>query len=145
MTVPVFVDTNVLVYARDQSEGDKHTSASVWIDHLWRDRTGRLSTQVLHEFYVTVTRKLHPGLTRAEARDEVRNLLAWRPVVLDHRVLDSTFAFEDRFGLSFWDAMVVAAAAAAGCRHLLTEDLQAGQDFDGVLVVDPFQTEPGAL
>jgi predicted nucleic acid-binding protein len=62
MTVPVFVDPNVLVYARDASEPSKQSIASEWLDHLWHDRSGRTSTQVLSEYYVTVARKLSPGL-----------------------------------------------------------------------------------
>jgi predicted nucleic acid-binding protein len=61
--VPVFVDTNVLVFARDASEPVKQPQAAAWIDHLWRTRTARLSFQVLQEYYATTTRRLKPGLT----------------------------------------------------------------------------------
>ncbi len=141
----VFVDTNVLVYARDAAAGDRQHRALDWLDHLWRTRTGRLSHQVLHEYYTIVTRKLRPGLPVDVARADVRALLAWRPLALDERTLETAWQVEDRFGLSFWDALIVAAARTSGCDHLLTEDLQDGQELDGVVVVDPFANDPTAL
>jgi predicted nucleic acid-binding protein len=143
--VPVFVDTNVLVYARDASAPRKQARASAWLQHLWREQEGRLSIQVLQEYYITVTRKLRPAMDRADARRDVLALCTWRPVYLDEEMLEDAFVGEDRWGLSMWDATIVAAARASGCRHLLTEDLQAGMDLDGVTIVDPFATEPATL
>lgn len=67
-----FVDTSILVYARDTTELEKHERAHQWLEHLWRQGTGRLSYQVLQEYYVTVTHKLSPGLPAADTRDDVR-------------------------------------------------------------------------
>jgi predicted nucleic acid-binding protein len=80
MTAKVFVDTNVLVYWRDASEPDKQARALAWMETLWERRTGRLSFQVLQEFYVTVTAKLDPGLTPELARLDVGHLMSWKPV-----------------------------------------------------------------
>lgn len=143
--MPVFVDTNVFVYARDGSEPEKQPRAHEWLATLWRVREGRLSFQVLEEYYVTVTRKLSPGLEREEAQADVRDLLAWRPVGVDGRTLDTAWAVGRRFGLSFWDALIVASAQSAGCTNLLTEDLAHGQELDGVRVVNPFLQAPGSL
>lgn len=137
-----FVDTNLLVYARDASEAKKQPLAMEWMRTLWKSRTGRLSVQVLEEYYVTVTAKLEPGLSREEARSDVRDLGVWAPVGLDEGLLSSAFEVEDRYGFGFWDALIVAAAWGAGCRHLLTEDLQDGQDLNGLIVVDPFRNRP---
>ncbi len=145
MTATVFVDTNVLFYARDASERGKQPLASAWLDVLWQQRRGRLSYQVLNEYYVGVTRKLRPGLDPAAAEADVRDLMAWRPIGPDGPLLEDAWWLEGRFGLSFWDAQIVAAARAAGCRYLLTEDLQHGQDLDGLVVVDPFATQPDEL
>ena len=145
MTELVFVDTNVLIYARDASAGPKQSRALEWIAHLWRAQTGRLSFQVLQEYYVSVTRKLKPGLSQAEARQEVRALLTWRPRGVDEAMIEGAWAVEDRFAFSFWDSLVVSAAQAAACRYLLTEDLQHGQDLDGLQVLSPFQAEPASL
>jgi len=100
---------------------------------------------VLEEYYVTVTRKLKPGIGSSEARSEVRDLLAWRPLGIDHVLMEKAWLLEDRFGLSFWDALIVSAAKLSDCQFLLTEDLQSGQDFDGLKVIDPFEVAPSDL
>jgi predicted nucleic acid-binding protein len=143
--VPVFVDTNVLVYARDIAEPMKQARASEWVRALWESDQGRLSIQVLEEFYVTTTRKLRPGLSPQAARADVEDLLAWRPVVLDAAVVKVGWTIEDRFGLSFWDSLVVGAAHVGRCDVLLTEDLPHGAEFDGVRVADPFRTSVGEV
>lgn len=137
-----FVDTNVLVYARDTGAGHKHAGARAWMDRLWQTGQGRLSTQVLNEYYVTVTRKLDPGMTIDAARADVRDLLTWHPVPVDAELVTQAWAVEDRFGLSHWDSLIVAAAHALGCRQLLSEDLQENQDLDGLVVINPFTREP---
>jgi predicted nucleic acid-binding protein len=143
--VPVFVDTNVLVYARDRADQRKHERAAEWMRHLWSAGEGRLSIQVLQEYYATTTRKLEPGLSLEAARADVRDLVAWRPVQIDPGALEAAWSIQDRFGLSFWDSLIVAAAHIAGCGVLLTEDLQHGMNVDGVRVVDPFRVEVGNL
>jgi predicted nucleic acid-binding protein len=143
MSAPVFVDTNVLLYAIDEAEPRKHRAALEWRAHLWRSRRGRLSFQVLQEFYVQALRK-NPKRA-ATARAEVRDLLAWDPVPIDGGVVEGAWDLQDRYSLSFWDALIVAAARAAECAYLLTEDLSHGQVLDGVLVVSPFEASPDAL
>ena len=142
-TAPVFVDTNVLIYAIDAADPRKQAAAHRWLDELWRSRRGRLSFQVLHEFYVKVTQKFPPA--REEARSEARDLLAWRPVAIDDEIMEEAWKVQDRYQFSFWDALIVAAAKSTACRFLLTEDLQAGQELDGLLVLNPFQTDPSSL
>ena len=143
MTGPVFVDTNVLIYALDKADLAKQEAARVWRNELWKSRLGRISYQVLQEFYAKVTQKWPKA--KQQARAEVRDLLAWKPVVLDAGVLERGWIIQDRYQLSFWDALIVAAAKSASCRYLLTEDLQADQDFDGVVVLNPFRRDPAAL
>lgn len=138
----VFVGTSVLVYARDANQEAKQQVAATWIDHLWRTGSGRLSTQVLSEFFVTVTRKLDPGMAAADARADVRDLIAWRPVPITGELVTEAWKVQDRFGFAFGDALIVAAAHEAACDRLLTEDLQDGQDLDGLTVVNPFRTSP---
>jgi predicted nucleic acid-binding protein len=143
MSAPVFVDTNVLLYAVDEAEPRKHGAAIEWRADLWRSRRGRVSYQVLQEFYVQALRK-NPKRTAA-ARAEVRDLLAWDPIPVDGAVVEGAWHLQDRYRLSFWDALIVAAAHAAGCGYLLTEDLSHGQILDGVRVVSPFEVSPRAL
>jgi predicted nucleic acid-binding protein len=145
MAGEVFVDTNVLVYSRDASEPDKQRKARAWMAHLWTSRRGRLSTQVLQEFYVTVTEKLDPGLDRESARREVRSFVPWQPVSVDARVLEGAWRIQDRHRLSWWDSLIASAAQAAGCAYLLTEDLREDQVLDAVRVVNPFRVRPGEL
>jgi predicted nucleic acid-binding protein len=134
-----FVDTNVLVYAHDTSQGAKHDAARDLVLRLWADRTGALSTQVLQEFYVVATRKLDAPMPPAEARQIVALYAAWSLVVIDTElILDATIR-EQRDALSFWDALIVEAARRAGAHRLLSEDLQDGRDFDGTVVENPFR------
>jgi len=142
MSVTVFVDTNVLVYLRDRSEDEKQRRAAEWMALLWELRIGRLSTQVLQEYYLQVTRKLDPPRTTEEAREDVLALGVWRPTVIDLRVMERAWTVQDRFGFSWWDALIVAAALAGSCRYLLTEDLQDGQEVEGLRIVSPFAHEP---
>lgn len=142
MTARVFVDTNVLVYQLDPREPVKQIRARDWLDHLWAGRSGRISLQVLQEFYVTVTRKLDPGLDKETARKVVRALWTWQPVAIDGRCFETAWDLQDRFHLSWWDALIAAAAKSAECTYLLTEDLQHGQDLDGLRIVNPFLISP---
>ncbi|MGD0828731.1 MAG: PIN domain-containing protein [Desulfobaccales bacterium] len=145
MTAKVFVDTNVLVYCRDATEPDKQARALAWMAALWEWRNGRLSFQVLQEFYVTVTQKLDPGLTRELARRDVRTLAAWNPVAMGVRVMEEAWRFQDRFRFSWWDALIVAATQAADCRYLLSEDFQDHLELGNIMVVNPFLSRPSEL
>jgi hypothetical protein len=131
----------------DQARGGQVlvSEPAAWVEHLWRTQTGRLSSPGLQEDYATTTRKLKPGLTPEQARADVRDLLAWRPVPAGAELLEAGWSVEDRFGLSCWDALIVAAAGIAGCEHLLTEDLQDGAAFEGLQVIDPFRAAAGSL
>ena len=140
MTDLFFVDTNILVYARDKSESEKQPLAGKWLEHLWKTQQGRISIQVLQEYYQVVTHRLQPGLNRGIAQEDIRDLMAWSPVAIDRQVLEQAWVAAERFRLSWWDALIVGAARQTGCRYLLTEDLQNGQDLDGLTILDPFRT-----
>jgi predicted nucleic acid-binding protein len=145
MSVKVFVDTNVLVYARDASEPEKQARATAWMATLWEKRAGRLSYQVLQEFYVTVTGKLSPGLDKELARREVRALRAWQPLAADFRVLEGAWLLQDRYRLPWWDALIVAAAQLSECQYLLSEDFQEGLSLGNLKVLHPFLQRPDDL
>ncbi|MEQ1579728.1 MAG: PIN domain-containing protein [Steroidobacteraceae bacterium] len=140
MTAPVFVDANIFVYLRDSAAESKQRTAQEWVSRLWQQRTGRTSIQAINEFYVTVTRKLKPGLPAEEAWSDVRSLLTWDPRPTDSEVLLAAREVERRYRLSWWDATIVAAAQLQGCKVLLTEDLQHGMAFDSLIVRNPFMT-----
>jgi predicted nucleic acid-binding protein len=139
MSELVFVDTNVLLYAVDQGNAEKHRKARQWRDWLWKTRRGRVSFQVFQEFYANVCKKLPKD--KAAARMEIVDLLAWKPMAVDGQLMQLAWKIQDRFGFSFWDSLIVASAKASRCQWLLTEDFQAGQDLDGLLVVNPFLTQ----
>ena len=143
MTATVFVDTNVLLYAFDGADPKKQAAARHWRAELWTSRRGRLSVQVLQEFYANVLRKWPSA--RDQARAEIRNLSAWHPVPMDFEMLVRGWRLQDRFQLSFWDSLIVAAAKSSACNFLLTEDLQSGQDLDGVTVLNPFYSDPASI
>ena len=135
----VFVDTKVLISAEDGAEADKQHSALDWIERLWRARSGRLSTQVLNEFYVNVTRRLKPAMPQGDARARVRRYAAgWNPWQIDHATVETAWAMEARHGLQYWDCLVLAAAQHSGCTLVLSEDMQHEGRFGAVQVINPF-------
>ena len=136
--MPSFVDTNVLVYAEDSDAKDKQRLARDLVLQLWDLRDGVLSVQVLQEFYVTVTRKLKKPLAVGKARDIVDEYLTWTVVDNTGAILLDAIDLQRHAKLSFWDALVVQAAITAGCDRLYSEDLNAGQRFGAMLVVNPF-------
>jgi predicted nucleic acid-binding protein len=144
-TATVFVDTNVLVYARDLDEPSKSVRAAAWMEALWRCRRGRVSYQVLNEYYATVTQRLREPATAQQAREDVLSLLAWNPVVLDRAVTEGAWHIVDNHSCSWRDALILSAARLAGCRFVLTEDLQAAGEYGGLLVLNPFETAPHEL
>ena len=147
MTAPIFVDTNIFIYARDPRDAEKQGRAAEWISNFWRDRTGRTSVQVLSEYYYNVTSRLTPKVASADAWDDVEAFFEWRPHPIDAALLERARDIEQRWRLSWWDSMIVAAAQLQGCAILLTEDLQDGAVFGGVTVRNPFThnvNEPAA-
>lgn len=139
MTGPCFVDTNVLLYAEDPTDPAKREIARQLIRSTLFTRIGRLSTQVLIEFFAVATRKL--GLDAAMARRRVE-IYSSAPVLKP--TLDDVLAAIDLHRLhrlSIWDALIIRSAHASGCSVLYTEDLQHGQRFDGLEVIDPFAEE----
>jgi len=135
----VFVDSNILIYAEDGASAAKQTAALQWIEHLWRARTGRISTQVLNEFYVNVTRKLKPPMPQGDARATVRRFAAgWNPWQIDQATVETAWAMEARHGLQYWDCLVLAAAQHSGCALVLSEDMQHQGRYGAVQVINPF-------
>ena len=140
MTGLLFVDTNVLVYSRDAREPDKQVRARQWLEYLWREQLGRTSTQVLSEYYNTLTRKIRPEVAPEKAWDSVSALFAWRPQAIDSDLLERARLIERRHRLSWWDSLIVGAAQLQTCAVLLTEDLQNGCVYGSVTVLNPFTT-----
>jgi len=134
----VFVDTNILIYAHDNEAGLKQERASQILGELWQAKKGVMSTQVLQEFYVNVTRKIPTPLKRATARDIIRQYSAWPIVEPDVDMIIFASEMEERHTLSFWDALIIAAACRIGAEKIITEDLNHGQNIDGMTIENPF-------
>ncbi len=140
MNVNCFVDTNVLVYFRDSSEPEKQTKAAEWLTVIWEKQIGRLSYQVLNEYYTTVTRKLSPGLDKESACLDIKNLMVWNPIIIDKLIIENGWVIQDQYSFSWWDSLIIAAAQRANCSVLLTEDLQHQQAIGNVTIINPFKT-----
>jgi predicted nucleic acid-binding protein len=137
--VPTFVDTNVLAYAHDTADLVRQPVAAGLLDGLWKSRDGVLSTQVLTEFYVVVTRKFDPPLPRREARALVDAYAAWPVVQIDAPLIVAASALEEQHRLSFWDALIIEAARRGGATRLVSEDLQHRRRIAGLVIENPFR------
>ena len=137
MNARVFVDTNILVYAHDAAAGAKHTLAKSLLSELWRGRNAVISTQVLQEFYVTVRKKVLNVEDGKLAKRWLNHYLTWATVVNDGASILRAIEIEQRYQLSFWDAMIVQAAKESGATVLYSEDLNHSQLLAGVRVHNP--------
>jgi predicted nucleic acid-binding protein len=137
MSVKTFVDTNILIYAHDLDAKEKHLAAKAVLDELWANRTGVISTQVLQEFYVNVTRKLKKPLAKKIARTIVDTYMIWC-VDITTAEIAAAFRIEDEARIGFWDALICAAAIKSGAQRILSEDLNAGQRITGIRIENPF-------
>jgi len=133
-----FVDTNVLVYAHDVTAGDKHTRARALVEELRETREGCLSVQVLQEFFVTTTRKIPKPLDAPAAARIIDDLAHWHVHAPDAADVLAAVDIHQQTGASFWDAMILRSAKELGCATVHSEDLNPGQDYDGVQVLNPF-------
>lgn len=136
MTEPVFVDTNIWVYAVDTADAKKRQRALEAV----APRGGRdlvVSTQVLTEFYAVVTRKLAVPVPPDDAEAMVRQLMALPVVAIDASLVASAVAGSREWQISIWDALIVRAAEVAGCRRVLSEDLADGRTYGSVIVENP--------
>jgi predicted nucleic acid-binding protein len=137
-----FCDTNVLVYAYDRSAGIKGETARQLLARFWTLGEVAVSIQVLQELFVTLTRKSAPPLSSAVVRGIVADLAAWQVIEPScGDVLDAIDAAM-RWQVSFWDAMLLTTAKKAEASVLWSEDLNDGQDYDGVVVRNPFRGQP---
>jgi predicted nucleic acid-binding protein len=137
MSDVAFVDTNILVYAHDRDAGPKRDRSARLLEELWESGNGRLSVQVLQEFYVSVTRKLATPVARSLAREVISSYGAWVREVTTPEIVLRAVEISDLAQLSFWDALVVSSAEQAGATLLYSEDFQAGRMIAGIRIVNP--------
>jgi predicted nucleic acid-binding protein len=135
-----FVDTNVLLYSFDPADRAKQELAHRWVDKLWQSGAGRISWQVLNEFYANAVRKLRVPVQGV--RTTVETLAQWQPIGFGLGVVQRAWYWADKAGVPYWDSLIVASAETAGCAYLLSEDFQTGRKFGVVTVVNPFRDGP---
>lgn len=138
MSGKVFVDTNILVYAHDLDAGQKHQTARKSIETLWENRCGMLSTQVMQEFYITLTRKITRPVPGNTVRSILRNYLSWQTVVNDPGIIFLAGEIQEQNRISFWDALIVSAAFSGNAGIILSEDLHHEQLIQGIRIQNPF-------
>lgn len=133
-----FVDTNVLLYAISKAS-DEAAKAEIAIDLLKLDDLA-LSVQVLQEFYVQATRRgKSDALSHDQAASLIESFLRYRVQSNTVSIMRAALATRERFQISYWDASVIEAARTLGCDEVLSEDLNDGQSYEGVVVVNPFR------
>lgn len=133
-----FIDTNVLVYGFEKSRSPKKRAAQQLLDELMEADLLRVSTQVLQELFVVLTRKVKERCSSAEALAVLEDLAAWPVVEIDYVAIRAAVGVADQAQLSFWDALLVVAAARIGAKVLYTEDMNDGQEILGVRICNPF-------
>lgn len=136
MIVRSFIDTNILVYTDDHDAAEKRMRALDIIKEARRSQHGVVSTQVLQEYFVSTTRKL--GVAVSVARRKVELFARLQVVTIQISTILAAIDLQRLHNFSFWDALVVHSAKAAGCSILLTEDMQHGQDVEGLKIINPF-------
>ncbi len=136
-----FVDTNILIYAHDIDAGDRHWQAKELLKKLWDSGEGMLSTQVLNEFYVNVTQKIPSPMDPVRARAVLETYLSWNVQTLDPQSVLIASELQQRYRISYWDALIVYAASKGGASILYSEDLNTGQVMEGVHIVNPLLDE----
>ena len=135
---PTFIDTNVLVYRYDSRDPVKQLRAQELVKSGIESQTAVVSAQVLGEFFTTVTRKIQIPLSTDDAQEAVDLISTLSVVALDLALVRRAISTQKRYGISYWDALIVVAAESAGCTRILSEDLNSGQAYNGVVVVNPF-------
>ena len=138
MRANYFVDTNILIYTRDSTETEKQPKAKQWVSNLWENECGRISAQVMNEYYVTVTQKLRPGLSKEQARSDLRALSVWQPLEISTTLIESAWDIQDQYGYSWWDTLIISSALFLDCRYLLSEDMQHKQEISNLTIINPF-------
>jgi predicted nucleic acid-binding protein len=134
----LFIDTNVLVYAYDRTAGIKYETAQKLLEGLWRNKSACVSIQVLKEFFVIVTRRIKMPLPAERAAQIIADLGQWQVHRPDVQDVLSAIELHRRYQTSFWDALILQSASKLNCSTVYSEDLNAGQMYYGVQVINPF-------
>jgi len=133
-----FIDTNILVYAYDNTAGKKHDVAKKLLRKLWENKTGVLSLQVFQELYVVLTKKIKNPLSPDEALELIKDYTYWEIHLPGINDFFDAIKIQKKFKISFWDAMIINSAIKMNCQVIWSEDLNPGQEYDRVKALSPF-------
>ena len=134
----IFLDSNIIIYAYDKTAGNKCDIANQILVDLWNIGNGIISTQVLSEFFVNVTRKIRTPLNAIQAKEIVKDLLKWQVVVNYGNSILNVIDLQIKYKYSFWDSMILQSAISSDAKILLSEDFSHGQTIEGVKIENPF-------
>lgn len=135
----IFLDTNILVYAFDKDEKTKHEKAKIILADCWNQQSGILSTQILQEFYVSLTSKIPNKLSINEASEVIKELLSWTIYEIMTQDIITATEIQDQYGYSFWDSLVISMAQKSDAELLYSEDMQDGQKIGSLTIVNPLK------
>lgn len=140
-----FIDTNVLLYAKDNTAPSKLRRANEWLTALSARNAVVLSAQSLREYYWNLLRLDRSAGAVTRLRADIASLDGFVPDLLRIDWMADAWSLQDRHGLSFWDSLLVAAALKEGCSIFLSEDMNDGQWIENLTVIDPFSNQPGEV
>jgi len=140
MNADVFLDTNILIYAYDKQAEARHAVALDIVRSYWEHRGALISTQVLQEFYVNVTQKIPQPLTTTTARRLIEQYRVWPVVINTLESIIRASEIQERYEISFWDALIIAAAETGRAHTILSEDLSHNQYIEGIRLRNPFRS-----
>ncbi len=135
----IFVDTNVLVYAYDRSAGEKCKKAMEIMESLWDSYSGLISSQVVQEFFVSVTKKIAHPLDVFTVREIIKDLLKWKTIIVDGGIILDAIDIHAQYKYSFWDSAIIASAIEGGAGIILSEDFSDKQVIKGITIKNPFR------
>jgi predicted nucleic acid-binding protein len=138
MAANIFIDTNILIYSVDRADPGKQNIAIATIAHHATNRSGVISTQVLQEFYSAATRKL--GISPIIAKKHIQDFQIFDVVQLSASIIEQGIDISIFHKISFWDGLIIASASNASASELLSEDLNHGQNIEGISIINPFHT-----
>ena len=133
-----FIDSNVLVYAYNEAEPQKQRIATGLIARFLENRNAAVSVQVLGEFFRVVTRRIPRPLSVGQATAVIDVIGSLQVLDIDIAMVRRAIATHSRYGVNYWDSLIIAAAERAGCSAILSEDFNTGQSYHGILAVNPF-------
>lgn len=138
---PIFIDTNVLIYARDDRDARKRGHAQAWLAAVTDAGRAYTNLQVLNELTRWIL-KNEPNRPLLEVQDEIEILGAWGSRPVDENDTELAWLVRRAYGYQWFDCLLIAAARNAGCRYFLTEDMAHGVVFEGLTIINPFRASP---